>query len=51
VVTFIDVLCAELPAASVAATLNVYVVRGDNPVIEMLGLLVVPAATPFLKTV
>jgi hypothetical protein len=51
VVTLIAVLCAELPAASVAATLNEYVVNGDNPVIVMLGLLVVPAATPFLKTV
>jgi hypothetical protein len=51
VVTFIAVLCAELPAASVAATLKLYVVNGDKPVIVILGLLVVPAATPFLKTV
>jgi hypothetical protein len=34
-----------------AATLKLYVVKGDKPVIVMLGLLVVPAATPFLKTV
>jgi hypothetical protein len=47
----IAALCAELPAASVAATLKVYVVSGDKPVMVMLGLLVVPAATPFLKTV
>jgi hypothetical protein len=45
------VLCAELPAASVAATLKVYVVKGDKPVIVRLGLVEVPAATPFLKTV
>jgi hypothetical protein len=51
VVTFIAVLCAELPAASLAATLKLYVVNGDKPVMVMLGLLVVPAATPFLKTV
>jgi hypothetical protein len=51
VVTLIAVLCAELPAASLAATLKLYVVTGDKPVIDMLGLLVVPAATPFLNTV
>jgi hypothetical protein len=51
VVTFIAVPCAELPAASFAATLKLYVVKGDKPVMVMLGLLVVPAATPFLKTV
>jgi len=51
VVTFIAALCAELPAASVAATLKLYVVNGDKPVTVMLGLLVVPTATPFLKTV
>jgi hypothetical protein len=51
VVTLMAVLCAELPAASVAATLKVYVVKGDKPVIVRLGLVEVPAATPFLKTV
>jgi hypothetical protein len=44
-------LCAELPAASVAATLKLYVVKGERPLMVMLGLLVVATATPFLKTV
>jgi hypothetical protein len=51
VVTFIAALCAEVPAASVAATLKLYVVKGDKPVTVRLGLFEVPAATPFLKTV
>jgi hypothetical protein len=51
VVTFIAVLCAELPATSVAATLKLYVVTGDNPVTVKLVLVVVPTATPFRKTV
>ena len=50
-VTFMAVLCAELPAASVAATLKLYVVNGDKPLTVMFGLLVVPIDTPFLKTV
>jgi hypothetical protein len=44
-------LWAELPAASLAATLNEYVVNGDKPVAVKLGPLEVPTATPFLKIV
>jgi hypothetical protein len=51
VVTFTDELCAELPAASLAATRKVYVVNGDKPLIVILGLLEVASATPFLKIV
>jgi hypothetical protein len=51
VVTFIAALCAELPAASLAATLNEYVVTGDKPVAVKFGLGEVPTATPFRKIV
>jgi hypothetical protein len=44
-------LWAELPAASLAATLKLYVVTGDKPVIDMFGLFVVPIAAPFRNTV
>jgi hypothetical protein len=47
----IAVLCAELPAASFAATLNEYVVTGDKPVAVKLLLLEVPTATPLRKIV
>jgi hypothetical protein len=51
VVTFIAVLCAELPAALEAETLKVYVVCGDNPVMDAFGVVEVANATPFRKIV
>jgi hypothetical protein len=51
VVTFIAAPGAELPAASLALTVKLYVVKGDKPVTVRFGVVEVPTATPFLKTV
>ena len=42
--------CAEqLPAASQAETVKLYVVEADRPVIEEPGLVTVPSNAPFMK--
>jgi hypothetical protein len=48
VVTLSAVLCDEEPAASVAATVKLYVVDAANPVTEKLVPVTVPIETPLL---
>jgi hypothetical protein len=50
-VTDIGVLCADVPASSVAATVNVYGVFAVTPAVTRLVPVVVPIDAPFLNTV
>lgn len=47
VVTWRDALWLPVPAESVAATLNVNVLPGDNPLTEKVGFAAVPIDAPF----
>ncbi len=47
VVTLIAELCAEVPAASLAATVNEYGVEGVKPVTAKVGPVGVPIEVPF----
>jgi len=47
VVTGMAELCAESPNESLAATVKLYSVPGDNPVTEKLAFVVVPIDVPF----
>jgi hypothetical protein len=45
------VLCADVPAASVAATVKLYFVEGESPLTLKLVPVTVAIAVPFLNTV